>query len=195
MYPKVILDLVEDLKKLPGVGEKTAERLALQLTTWDDEDLHQFGTHLIELKSKIKHCTVCGLLTDTETCEICSNSQRDDKTIMVVSDSKDVYALERTQNYFGKYHVLNGLIDFSKGIEPKDLNIDSLGKRISNISEIIIATNGTVEGELTAQYLKTLFKTDGLTITRLGYGLPVGAELKYADQLTLIKAVENRQKY
>lgn len=195
MYPKVILDLVEDLKKLPGVGEKTAERLALQLTTWEDEDLQTFGTHLSELKSKIKVCQTCGLLTDHDLCDICKNENRDHQTIMVVADSKDVYAIERTQNFFGKYHVLNGLIDFSKGIEPKDLNIESLGNRIKDAKEIIIATNGTVEGELTAQYLKTLFKTDELTITRLGYGLPVGAELKYADQLTLIKAVENRQKY
>ncbi|VEU83056.1 recombination mediator RecR [Acholeplasma hippikon] len=195
MYPKVILDLVSDLKKLPGIGEKTAERLALHLTNWDDEDLNAFGTHLVELKSKIKYCNVCGLLTDSETCEICSNHNRDQHTIMVVQDSKDVYAIERTENFFGSYHVLGGLIDFSKGIEPKDLNIDSLSKRVKEAKELIIATNGTVEGELTAQYLKTLFQTDTIAITRLGYGLPVGAELKYADQLTLIKAVENRQKY
>lgn len=195
MYPAIIAKLINDFKKLPGIGEKTAERLVLQLTCWDKTDLEMFGTNLQELKNQIKFCKTCGLLTDSEECAICQNENRDRKTIMVVSDSKDVFALEQTNTFFGLYHVLGGLVDFSKGVEPKDLNIDALSKRLPNAAEIIIATNGTVEGELTAQYLKTLFKDSGISITRLGYGLPVGAELKYADQLTLIKAVENRQKY
>lgn len=195
MYPKIILDLINDLKKLPGIGEKTAERLALQLTNWDNQDLSTFGNNLIELKSKIKTCTVCGLLTDDLVCEICKDKLRDQETLMIVSDSKDVYSIEKTMMYHGKYHVLNGLIDFSKGIEPKDLNFLTLTQRLNEIKEIIIATNGTVEGELTAQYIKSLYQAHNLTISRLGYGLPVGADLKYADQLTLIKAVENRQKY
>ena len=195
MYPAIIAKLINDFKKLPGIGEKTAERLVLQLTSWDKVDLELFGANLIDLKNQIKFCKTCGLLTDSEECAICQNENRDRKTIMVVSDSKDVFALEQTNTFFGLYHVLGGLVDFSKGIEPKDLNIDALTKRLPNAEEIIIATNGTVEGELTAQYLKTLYKESGISITRLGYGLPVGAELKYADQLTLIKAVENRQKY
>ncbi|HLT00092.1 MAG TPA: recombination mediator RecR [Acholeplasma sp.] len=195
MYPAIIAKLINDFKKLPGIGEKTAERLVLQLTSWDKVDLELFGANLMDLKNQIKFCKTCGLLTDSEECAICQNENRDRKTIMVVSDSKDVFALEQTNTFFGLYHVLGGLVDFSKGVEPKDLNIDALTKRLPNAEEIIIATNGTVEGELTAQYLKTLYKESGISITRLGYGLPVGAELKYADQLTLIKAVENRQKY
>src|SRR5690606_22509003 len=165
------------------------------LTQLEQDELELFGSHLKDLKTSIKYCKTCGLLTDDETCDICKNHNRSDETIMVLSDSKDVFAIEKTQTFFGKYHVLNGLIDFSRGIEPKDLNIDALAIRIKDTKEIIIATNSTVEGELTAQYIKTLFSREGLTISRLGYGLPVGADLKYADQLTLIKAVENRQKY
>ncbi len=195
MYPTIILELIEDLKKLPGIGEKTAERLALHITNWQDEDLKKFGTHLIELKDKISFCSICGLLTDDHICKICKDHQKDSTQIMVVSDSKDVFAIEKTGTFNGRYHVLNGLIDFSKGIEPKDLNFDKLTQRIQDIKEIIIATNSNVEGELTAQYIKSLYKDQNLMISRLGYGLPVGADLKYADQLTLTKAVENRQKY
>ncbi|MBN3491028.1 recombination protein RecR [Acholeplasma equirhinis] len=195
MYPAIIEKLIQDFKKLPGIGEKTAERLVLTITNWNDDDLKAFGSHLSDLKSSIKFCKTCGLLTDMDTCAICQNENRDQKTIMVVADSKDVFAIEQTNTFFGTYHVLHGLVDFSKGIEPKDLNIDALTSRIEKSNELIIATNGTVEGELTAQYLKSLYKEKKVNITRLGYGLPVGAELKYADQLTLIKAVENRQKY
>lgn len=195
MYPTIILELIDDLKKLPGIGEKTAERLALHLTNWDSEDLKHFGTHLIELKTKISFCDICGLLTDDHICSICKDETKDKTQIMVVSDSKDVFAIEKTKTFHGNYHVLNGLIDFSKGIEPKDLNFDKLTNRVKDIKEIIIATNSNVEGELTAQYIKSLYKDLDLTISRLGYGLPVGADLKYADQLTLTKAVENRQKY
>ncbi|WP_025724960.1 recombination mediator RecR [Acholeplasma granularum] len=195
MYPKIILDLIEDLKRLPGIGEKTAERLALHLITWDNQDLNHFGNNLINLKDKIKYCQTCGLLTDHDICQICQDETRTNDQIMVVSDSKDVFSIEKTNTFHGKYHILGGLIDFSKGIEPKDLNFDQLKLRIKDNIEIIIATNSTVEGELTAQYIKSLYKDDNIIVSRLGYGLPVGADLKYADELTLIKAVENRQKY
>jgi len=195
MYPKILSDLIEDLKKLPGIGAKTAERLALSLINWNDEDLQLFGNHLIELKKHIKTCKVCGMITDSDTCAICKDALRNRDMIVVVADSKDVFTLEKMGTYQGLYHVLNGLVDFSRGVEPKDLNIESLLERAAHTKEIVLATNSTVEGELTAQYLKSLLSNTGVLITRLGYGLPVGADLKYADELTLSKAIENRQKY
>jgi recombination protein RecR len=196
MYPKILKKLIEDLEKLPGIGEKTAERLALYLaTTTEDEDILSFSLHLAQLKSEIKTCRVCHMITDQDICEICSNSLRDHDQLMVVSDAKDVFALEKMKSYTGVYHVLGGLIDFSRGITDKDLNIESLENRVKDMTEMIIATNGTVEGEMTAKYLKSLFESPNLNITRLAYGLPVGADLKYADELTLAKAVENRKPY
>lgn len=196
MYPKILRQIIEDLEKLPGIGEKTAERLALHLaTTTEDEDILSFSSHLASLKSEIKSCKVCHMITDHDMCEICSNPLRDHDQIMVVSDAKDVFALEKMKSYTGVYHVLGGLIDFSRGITDKELNIETLEHRIKDIKEMIIATNGTVEGEMTAKYLKSLFSSPDLNITRLAYGLPVGADLKYADELTLAKAVENRKPY
>lgn len=195
MYPKIILDLIDDLKRLPGIGQKTAERLAIELISWKDDLLINFSDHLKNLKQNIRYCTICGLLTDKEVCNICSDPKRNNETIMVVSDSKDVFSFEKTSTYNGKYHVLGGLIDLSKGIEPNDLNFNSLLKRANDVKELIIATSATVEGELTAQYINSIIKSPNITTSRLGYGLPVGADLKYADQLTLIKAIENRKKY
>ena len=196
MYPKILKQVIEDLEKLPGIGEKTAERLALHLaTTTEDEDILSFSSHLASLKSEIKSCKVCHMITDHDMCEICSNPLRDHDQLMVVSDAKDVFALEKMKSYTGVYHVLGGLIDFSRGITDKELNIETLEHRIKDIKEMIIATNGTVEGEMTAKYLKSLFLSPDLNITRLAYGLPVGADLKYADELTLAKAVENRKPY
>lgn len=195
MYPKGIIDLIKDLKKLPGIGEKTAERLALELINWDGEDLNTFGNHLKSLKDEIKYCETCGLITDNKECYICSSLNRNNDTIMVVSDSKDVFSFEKTSSFNGKYHVLGGLINLSKGISPEDLNIKTLYQRLDKVKEVIIATSATVEGELTAQYLSQTITNPNITTTRLGYGLPVGADLKYADQLTLIKAIENRKNY
>jgi recombination protein RecR len=196
MYPKILRQIIEDLEKLPGIGEKTAERLALHLaTTTEESDILSFSTHLAHLKSEIKHCNICHMITDQEICEICSNPLRDHDQLMVVSDAKDVFALEKMRSYSGVYHVLGGLIDFSRGITDRDLNIESLEQRIKHMKEMIIATNGTVEGEMTAKYLKSLFESPNLNMTRLAYGLPVGADLKYADELTLAKAVENRKPY
>ena len=196
MYPKILRQIIEDLEKLPGIGEKTAERLALYLaTSTEEEDILSFSAHLAHLKLEIKTCKVCHMITDQEICDICSNPLRDHQQLMIVSDAKDVFALEKMKSYLGVYHVLGGLIDFSRGVTDKDLTIESLEKRIKGMREMIIATNGTVEGEMTAKYLKTLFESPNLNITRLAYGLPVGADLKYADELTLAKAVENRKPY
>lgn len=196
MYPKILTKIIEDFQKLPGIGEKTAERLALHLVTQiSDDDILDFSEHLKVLKSSIKYCKSCHMITDHELCEICANPARDHDQVMVVADAKDVFIMEKMKTYHGVYHVLGGLIDFSRGVTDKDLNIDTLEKKVPSIKEMIIATNGTVEGEMTAKYLKSLFDQEKLMITRLAYGLPVGADLKYADELTLNKAVENRQKY
>ncbi len=196
MYPKILTKIIEDFQKLPGIGEKTAERLALHLVTQiSDDDILDFSEHLKVLKSSIKYCKSCHMITDHELCEICANPARDHDQVMVVADAKDVFIMEKMKTYHGVYHVLGGLIDFSRGVTDKDLNMDTLEKKVPSIKEMIIATNGTVEGEMTAKYLKSLFDQEKLMITRLAYGLPVGADLKYADELTLNKAVENRQKY
>ena len=196
MIPKILQKVMDDFQRLPGIGEKTAERLALFLISdMEEEQLNQFSEHLKRLKSEIKTCPVCHMLTDRDLCHICADETRDQTQIMVVSDAKDVFILEKMNSYQGVYHVLGGLIDFSRGITDKDLNIDSLSERIKHANELIIATNGTVEGEMTAKFLKSLYENDTLKITRLASGLPVGADLKYADELTLSKAVENRMKY
>ncbi len=196
MYPAILKKIIDDFQKLPGIGEKTAERLALHLiSNFDDDAILSFSDHLKRLKEEIKYCSVCHMITDHDVCDICANKERDHKTLMVVADAKDVFVMEKMRTYHGVYHVLGGLVDFSRGITDKDLNIDTLADRIKSVSEMIIATNGTVEGEMTAKYLKSLFESENLSITRLASGLPVGAELKYADELTLSKAVENRRKY
>lgn len=191
MYPKTLNVLIESFKRLPGVGEKTAERLALFVVSeLNDADVLSFANSLLNAKNTIKPCPISFVLTDEEISPIITNENRSSETLMVVSDSKDVFTLEKMETYFGQYHVLGGLIDFSRGITDKDLNIDALLNRIdnNNFKEVIVATNATVEGELTANYLKTLLEDKNILVTRLAYGIPVGSDLKYADVLTLIKA-------
>ncbi len=196
MYPSILKKIIEDFQKLPGIGEKTAERLALHLISQMEEaDIQSFSDHLARVKHEIKPCPICHMITDHDLCDICSDTQRDHDILMVVADPKDVFVMERMKTYHGMYHVLGGLIDFSRGKTDADLSIDSLSARLKNFKEMIIATSGTVEGEMTAKYLKQLFDLPELKVTRLAYGLPVGADLKYADELTLSKAVENRLKY
>lgn len=196
MYPKSLKRIIEDFQKLPGIGEKTAERLALHLVTqFEAEDIDQFSQDLALLKDAIHPCPICGMLTDQNTCLICQDKTRDQDLLMIVADPKDVFIMEKMATYRGRYHVLGGLIDFSRGITDKELNIDTLENRLHNVKEIILATNGTVEGEMTAKFIKALFADKNIIMTRLASGLPVGADLRYADDLTLSKAVENRMKY
>lgn len=198
MYPKALKDLMDSLEKLPSIGPKTAERLALFIIgEMNNEDASQLSKSITEAVNQIKPCKISFILTDQEISPIIQDESRDQETIMVLADSKDVFMMEKMETYNGSYHVLGGLIDFSRGITDEDLNIDSLLMRINNgsVKEVIIATNATVEGELTAQYLKELLKDNEMITTRLAYGLPVGSDLRYADILTLIKAVENRLKY
>ncbi len=196
MYPKSLQNLIDSFRMLPGVGEKTAERYALLITEADQSDVELFATSLLDVKNKLHHCSICGNLSEEEKCPICLDSTRDDKQIFVVQSAKDVMAMERTNEYHGVYHVLNGLISPTKGIMPEDLNIESLIERAKEAKEIIIATSATLDGETTSLYLSKLLtdKYPDLLVTRIAHGLPSGGLLDYADELTLTHALENRRK-
>lgn len=195
MYPKRFEQLVEAYRHLPGVGLKTAERYAFETIEWDLETIDEIITALVEVRDGIKKCSVCGNLSEDNTCDICKNTSRNHEMICVVQSAKDVIAMEKTKEYHGVYHVLNGVISTSKGILPEDINIDSLLERIDDhVKEVILATNPTVEGETTAMYLSKLLEPYDIKVTRIAHGLPMGGHLDYADELTLIKAIENRKK-
>lgn len=193
MYPKKFEDLIQAYSKLPGVGRKTAERYAFTTLNWDEEWINEFITSLSAIKDGIKHCEVCGNLSDGDKCEFCMNDTRNHNVICVVQSPKDIAAIESMQEYNGIYHVLNGLINIQKGILPENLNIQSLVNRINDdIEEVIIATDPTVEGETTALYITKLL--DGRTkVTRLAHGIPMGGHLDYTDAHTLLKAFEGRK--
>lgn len=195
-YPKSFELLVESLKKLPGVGTKSAERMAYEILEMDVEDIQQFVDSLINVKKNLQYCSNCGLISELGKCEICQDQTRDKSTVCVVQSSKDAYALERAKEYQGLYHVLNGVISVTNGTGPNDINLASLIKRIEsgNIKEVIIATNPNVEGETTALYISKLLEKKAVSITRLAYGLPVGGNLDYADDYTLLKALQGRRK-
>lgn len=195
-YPEALQRLIESFQMFPGIGPKTAERLAFfAFSKLTDEKLLKFSTNLLTLKSDIYFCSNCGVLADRETCEICDDALRENK-ILVVEGSKDVVMFEKTNQYHGKYHILNGLISPLKGISPNDINLNKLFERIKKeqISEIVIATSANIEGEMTALYIKnSLIKYD-VVVSRIGYGLPAGGDIEYADEITLIKALEGRKK-
>ena len=195
MYPTSLEKLIESFRLLPGVGAKSAERYALCMMDASEEDVEAFAKALLDIKAKLKICPVCGNLTEEEKCSICSDDSRDQNTICVVQSIKDVVAMEKTNEYKGVYHVLQGLISTTKGILPDDLNIQSLIDRVDeNTKEVILATNATMEGETTALYLDKVLSRKGVLVTRIAYGLPMGGHLDYADELTLIKAFEGRKK-
>lgn len=194
MYPKKFLDLIEMFEKLPGVGSKTASRFAFGLLDRSDEEIASYIDNLKSIRD-IKRCKTCGFLSDEDECLICKDHNRDKSTIMVLAYPQDVLAIERTENYKGLYHVLNGLISPSKGIYPEDINIDNLLKRINeDIKEVIIAVSPTMDGEMTALYLDKLLKERNVLVTRIAHGLPMGSSIDYADDLTIIKALSNRVK-
>lgn len=188
--------LINSLNKLPGVGKKSAERMAYSLLEKDKEELLDFALALEEVSSSIKKCPICGMYTEDDICSICSDENRDETILMVVSYFKDVLAFEANESFNGKYHILEGAISTSKGITIDDLNVDSLYKRIEQgkIKEIILATNPNLDGETTALYLAKKLEKYNLTITRLAYGLQIGGALDYTDSLTLSKALEGRRK-
>lgn len=193
---KSLDNLIENLYKLPGVGKKSAERMAYSLLEFSSEDLKSIAESISTLKDKIKFCPICGMITDIDGCYICDDKSRDEKTLMVVSYPKDVISIERSESYKGLYHVLNGELSLAKGMNVDDLNIESLLKRLDSgkFEEIILATNPTVDGETTSKYLAKLMEKYNLKVTRLAYGLQIGGNLDYVDPLTLSKALEGRHK-
>jgi len=188
--------LIDSFSKLPGVGVKSAERMAYAVLNMREEDAKQFSEAITAVKSKVHHCPICGLFTEGEKCEICLDETRDRSSIVVVSEPKDALSIEKMNSYHGLYHVLGGSLNASKGVGAEDLAIVPLLHRdkTEGIKEIILATNPTIDGETTALFIAKLLEGSGLTVTRLGYGLPMGSSLDYADSLTLLKAFEGRKK-
>lgn len=198
-YPRQLKALIESFSKLPGVGRKTAERLAFHIfSDMTEEDTTLFATSLAEVKHSLKRCKICHNITDgNELCSICKDEERDQSLVMVVETIRDIFMMEKMQTFSGTYHVLNGAINFANGIGIEDLTIQDLLKRVEEgiIKEIILATNATVEGETTSRYIKALLDDKDVLITRIAHGLPVGGDIQYADEMTLLKAIEGRRKY
>lgn len=194
MYPKALENLIESFKILPGVGSKTAERYALLMLDKSEEEIADFARALMSVKLEIKTCVRCGNFCEEDLCSICQDDRRNEKVICVVESAKDIIAMEKTREYKGVYHVLQGVLSSTKGILPEDINISSLIQRVhQGIEEVIIATNPTLEGETTAMYIDRILQNEKVLITRIAHGLPMGGHLDYADELTLIKAMENRK--
>ncbi|MFJ7669694.1 recombination mediator RecR [Lysinibacillus sp. NPDC097195] len=194
-YPEPISKLIDSFMKLPGIGPKTAARLAFFVLTMKEDDVLSFSKALIDAKRNLSYCSVCGNITDVDPCHICTDKQRDGSVICVVQDTKDVIAMEKMRDYHGKYHVLQGAISPMDGIGPEDINVASLLVRLQDetVQELILATNSTIEGEATAMYISRLVKPSGIRTTRIAHGLPVGGDLEYADEVTLSKAMEGRR--
>jgi recombination protein RecR len=194
-YPEPISKLIESFMKLPGIGPKTAVRLAFFVLEMKEDDVLDFGRALVNAKRQLIYCSNCFHITDRDPCMICDDSSRDRSTICVVHDSKDVIAMEKMKEYRGIYHVLHGAISPMDGIGPEDIKIAELLKRLTDegVQEIIMATDPNIEGEATAMYMARLLKPTGIKITRIAHGLPVGGDLEYADEVTLSKALEGRR--
>jgi recombination protein RecR len=195
MYVAPVARLIDEFEKLPGIGHKTAQRLAFHILNMPSEKAIGFAKAIVEAKRTIKYCSVCGDLTDIDPCKVCGSDKRDRSVICVVENPRDVVAMEKVREYKGLYHVLHGVISPMEGIGPNDINIKALIKRIgeAEISEVILATNPDVEGEATAMYLAKLIKPMGVKATRIAHGLPVGGDLEYADEVTLAKSLEGRR--
>lgn len=195
-YTKALARLIDEFSKMPGIGPKTAQRLAFYILKNSSERVASLAKAILEAKEKVKHCSICGNITDQEVCEICQNINRDKSIICVVEKVRDLIAIENTGEYKGLYHVLEGAISPLDGIEPENLKIDSLLKRLKTekIKEIILATNPNIEGEVTASYLNKLIEPLNIKVTRIAYGVPIGGSLEFADEVTLTQALMGRQK-
>lgn len=196
IYPELLEKTINFYKKLPGIGEKNAERLALATYDLPEEEIIDFSDLIKEGKDKLSNCSVCGHLTDNDICSICRDDSRDKNIICVIEDYKSVFSFEKVGNYKGTYHVLNGLISPIDGITPDDINIASLVNRVSKLEkpELILALKSSIEGETTTLYIKKIFEDKDVTISRLSYGIPMGAEIDYLDVMTLDKALSDRKK-
>ena len=194
-YAKPLNKLINELSKLPGIGGKTAQRLAFHILSMDDKEAMDLADAITEAKKSMTYCSICGNLTDNDPCAICSDESRDKSMICIVESPKDVVAMEKIREYQGYYHVLHGAISPMDGIAPDDINLKSLIVRLQDeaIEEIIIATNPNIEGEATAMYIARLIKPSGIKVSRIAHGIPVGGDLEYADEVTLLKAVEGRR--
>ena len=195
IYPRSIFELIESFKRLPGIGEKTAERLAFAVLDFDENTSSNFSENIKKLKEKIKNCTICGTLTEDEICFICNDKTRNKDSIMVVETSKDVFLFEKIGNFKGKYHVLGGLISPLDDIGPEDLSINKLIDKIKedNISEIVLAIKTSIEADTTALYIKKILEKENVSVTRIASGVPIGADMDYVDALTLETALKNRK--
>ncbi len=194
-YIEPIARLINELSKLPGIGSKTAQRLAFHIINMPREQVDSLASAIGEIKDKIKYCSICGNITDQEPCGICRNPNRDSSVICVVENARDIIAMERTREFNGLYHVLNGAISPMDGIGPDDIRIKELLDRVrdNQVEEVIMATNSDIEGEATAIYISKLLKPLGIKTTRIAHGIPVGGDLEYADEVTLSKALEGRR--
>ena len=194
-FPTALQELADQFARLPGIGGKTAQRLAFHVLNMKKEEAEAFSKAILEAHEKIKKCSCCCNLAEEELCPICKSSRRDESVVCVVEDPRDVMAFERTHEFEGTYHVLHGVISPMNGIGPEDITIKELLSRMGDgkIQEVIMATNPTVEGEATAMYISRLLKPMGVSVSRLAYGVPVGADLEYADEVTLTRALEGRR--
>lgn len=195
MTQGIVENLITQLSKLPGIGRKTAQRLAFFILTMPSEEARGIATAIIDIKDKARFCSICFNITDTDPCEICSDPSRDKKRICVVEEPSNILAVERTGSFKGTYHVLLGALSPLDGITPDRLKINELARRIQSegTSEVILATNPNTKGEMTAQYITEILKPYNIRITRIAYGLPIGSDIEFADEVTLTKALEGRR--
>ena len=194
-YPKPLEILINELSKLPGIGGKTAQRLAFHILSLDEREVNQLAGALTNAKQQMKYCSVCGNLTDTDPCRICSDPARRQDVICVVESPRDVMAMERIREFNGLYHVLHGVISPMEGVGQEDINLKSLINLLqaSDVKELIVATNPNIEGEATAMFIARLIKPAGIKVSRIAHGIPVGGDLEYADEVTLLKSLEGRR--
>jgi recombination protein RecR len=193
---ETLAGLIKQFARMPGIGLKTAQRLALHLLKSSDEEVERLGALVLELKSKVHFCGICGAITEEESCAICKDGSRNREIVCVVEQPQDVVFLEKTGRYRGLYHVLHGVLSPMDGVGPGDINLSRIEERVRNhgVKEVIVATNPSVEGDTTALYIARVLESTGCTVTRLARGLPVGGSLEYTDDLTLARAIERREK-